>query len=48
LEKAVKKAFENSKEGDVILLSPGCSSFDQYENFEKRGEHFINIVKKLK
>ncbi len=46
--KAVQKAYENAKEGDIILLSPGCSSFDQYDNFEKRGEHFIEIVKKLK
>ncbi len=48
LEKAVKKAFEKAQPGEVVLLSPGCSSFDQYENFEKRGEHFIKLVKALK
>jgi UDP-N-acetylmuramoylalanine--D-glutamate ligase len=33
--------------GDVVLLSPACASFDHYRNFEQRGEHFIELVKRL-
>ncbi len=47
LEKAVQKVYENASPGDIVLLSPGCSSFDQFENFEQRGEHFIKLVKNL-
>ncbi|MCK5385421.1 MAG: UDP-N-acetylmuramoyl-L-alanine--D-glutamate ligase, partial [Alphaproteobacteria bacterium] len=32
----------------VVLLSPACASFDQYESFEKRGEHFSQLVDALK
>ncbi|MDD5583393.1 MAG: UDP-N-acetylmuramoyl-L-alanine--D-glutamate ligase [Candidatus Marinimicrobia bacterium] len=48
LDKAVQKAYESAEPGDIVLFSPGCASFDQYENFEQRGEHFVNIVKNLK
>ncbi|ADU30850.1 UDP-N-acetylmuramoyl-L-alanine--D-glutamate ligase [Evansella cellulosilytica] len=47
LENAVKKAYVNSEEGDIILLSPACASWDQYRTFEERGEHFVNEVKKF-
>jgi UDP-N-acetylmuramoylalanine--D-glutamate ligase len=50
LEKAVNLAFEiASKEKDdvVILLSPACSSLDQWKNFEERGDAFCNYVKNL-
>lgn len=47
LEEAVKVAYEQSEMNDVILFSPACASWDQYENFEKRGEHFVQLVKAL-
>lgn len=47
LEEAVKMAYEKSEMNDVILFSPACASWDQYENFEKRGEHFVRLVNGL-
>ena len=40
-------AGEKFKKPVVILFSPACASFDQYNNFEKRGEAFVYHVKKL-
>ncbi|MEN3014100.1 MAG: UDP-N-acetylmuramoyl-L-alanine--D-glutamate ligase [Endomicrobiia bacterium] len=47
LKNAVIKAKEISKSGDVVLLSPACSSFDQFKNFEHRGKIFKEIVNTL-
>lgn len=47
LERAVKKASQLASSGEIVLLSPGCASFDQYGNFEERGEHFRTIVERL-
>lgn len=44
MEAAVKAAVRDAEEGDVVLLAPACASFDQYDNFEKRGEDFIANV----
>ncbi len=47
LEEATKKAYEISKEDDIILLSPACASWDQFKNFEIRGDEFIQVVENL-
>jgi UDP-N-acetylmuramoylalanine--D-glutamate ligase len=48
LERAVMHAWETAEEGSVVLLSPACASYDQYENFERRGEHFKVLVGALR
>ncbi|MDD2943214.1 MAG: UDP-N-acetylmuramoyl-L-alanine--D-glutamate ligase [bacterium] len=47
LEEAVAKAWGCTPSGGVILLSPGCASFDAYESFEERGSHFRKIFAHL-
>ena len=47
IKQAVNLAIKNAQEGDNIVLSPACASFDQYENFEQRGLDFKNIITKL-
>ena len=47
MEEAVKKAHETATSGDIVVLSPACASFDLYNNFEERGNHFKNLVNKL-
>ena len=46
-EDAVKAASEKAKDGDIVLLSPACASFDSFSNFEERGEAFGRIVDQL-
>ena len=47
LDAAVHKAAEDAGRGDVVLLAPACSSFDQFENYEQRGRVFKDLVKQL-
>jgi UDP-N-acetylmuramoylalanine--D-glutamate ligase len=44
LPTALNQARERARAGDVVLLSPACASFDQYPDFEARGEHFRQLV----
>jgi UDP-N-acetylmuramoylalanine--D-glutamate ligase len=48
MKPAIINAYQNSQEGDVILLSPACASWDQYERFEDRGNEFKEEVRNLK
>lgn len=47
LTEATKKAYEISNQGDIILLSPACASWDQYPDFETRGNEFKTIINHL-
>ena len=47
MEEAVEVAHKKAISGDIVSLSPSCASFNLYKNFEKRGEHFKDIVKGL-
>jgi UDP-N-acetylmuramoylalanine--D-glutamate ligase len=47
LERAVREAAAAARPGEVVLLSPACASFDQYADFEARGNHFRALVESL-
>ncbi len=47
LKEAIHEAWKEAVSGEVILLSPGCASFDQFKSFEDRGEQFLNIVNEI-
>lgn len=47
LDDAVARALEYSEEGDTVLLSPACASFDMFRSYEHRGEEFRRAVKSL-
>ncbi|NLW91580.1 MAG: UDP-N-acetylmuramoyl-L-alanine--D-glutamate ligase [Syntrophomonadaceae bacterium] len=47
LGEAVKEAAQIAKNGDVVLLSPACASWDQFDNYEQRGDLFCELVKSL-
>jgi UDP-N-acetylmuramoylalanine--D-glutamate ligase len=44
LENATKRAAEDSLPGETVLLSPACASFDQFRDFEARGDKFRELV----
>ncbi|WP_306752625.1 UDP-N-acetylmuramoyl-L-alanine--D-glutamate ligase [Paracoccus actinidiae] len=45
MDAAVARAASEAQPGETVLLAPAAASFDQYPNFEKRGEHFTELVK---
>jgi UDP-N-acetylmuramoylalanine--D-glutamate ligase len=47
LEPALAEVAANARSGDVVLLSPACASFDQFEDFEVRGDEFRRLVEEL-
>ncbi|RWR28000.1 UDP-N-acetylmuramoyl-L-alanine--D-glutamate ligase [Sinirhodobacter populi] len=44
MERAVERAAADAEPGDTVLLAPAAASFDQYKSFEKRGDHFAELV----
>ena len=48
VSEAVLAAAASAEEGDLVLLSPACASFDHFKNFVERGETFRSIVNELK
>jgi UDP-N-acetylmuramoylalanine--D-glutamate ligase len=46
-KEAVAKSFELAEDGDTVLLSPACASFDLFENYEDRGRQFKQAVEEL-
>ncbi|SNR73979.1 UDP-N-acetylmuramoyl-L-alanine--D-glutamate ligase [Paracoccus sediminis] len=47
MDAAVARAASEAQPGETVLLAPAAASFDQYPNFEKRGEHFVRLVQAL-
>jgi len=47
LERALTDARRDARPGDVVLLSPACASFDQFRDFEERGDCFRDLVTRL-
>jgi len=45
-EQAINSAIDLAERGDSVLMSPGCSSYDQFKNFEERGNFFKSIVER--
>ena len=48
LEDAVRKGLDEAKSGECVLLSPACSSFDMFKNYEHRSQVFVDAVRRLK
>ncbi|HEU0167880.1 MAG TPA: UDP-N-acetylmuramoyl-L-alanine--D-glutamate ligase, partial [Chloroflexota bacterium] len=47
LPEAVRLAHDAAEPGDVVLLSPACTSYDMFRDFEERGRMFVDCVKEL-
>ena len=44
LDQASLAAYEAAQAGEVVLFSPSCASWDQFANFEVRGQHFVDLI----
>ena len=47
MDECVRTAHDIAEEGDTVLLSPSCASWDMYDNYEQRGDHFKECVRRL-
>ena len=47
LTEAIDLSQKITEDGDVLLFSPACASWDMYKNFEERGDEFISLVEKI-
>ena len=47
MDEALKQAYTLAEDGDIVLLSPACSSYDQFQNYEQRGRIFKELVRSL-
>ncbi|MEA2717105.1 MAG: UDP-N-acetylmuramoylalanine--D-glutamate ligase, partial [Actinomycetota bacterium] len=47
MDEAVRLAADEAQPGDVVLLAPGCASFDWYESYAQRGDDFARAVRSL-
>ena len=47
IDAAIRFAAQHAKSGEVVLLAPACTSWDQFKNFEERGRLFKDVVRKL-
>jgi UDP-N-acetylmuramoylalanine--D-glutamate ligase len=48
LDRAVRLAASVAADGDVVLLSPACASYDQFRDYEQRGQRFRELVEALR
>jgi UDP-N-acetylmuramoylalanine--D-glutamate ligase len=46
-EEAILLSYQKSREGDVILLSPGCESYDMFHSYEERGRYFTKYLDEI-
>lgn len=47
LKEAIERAYKEAGQGDIVLLSPGCASFDEFANYKERGNYFKEVVRNL-
>jgi UDP-N-acetylmuramoylalanine--D-glutamate ligase len=47
LQEAIRSAYQDAQSDDVVLLSPGCASFDEFANYKERGNFFKDVVRNL-
>jgi len=48
MKEAMEKAYRSASPGDVVLLSPGCASFDEFKDYKERGNRFQEWVRRQK